>query len=104
MLPSIIPLLLRRERGFRAEPLVAAVGNSQSDALRPCAELKRIVGVGINRKPVLTIYWLADGSEARKQVLGLRRPDLWNRLAFHAHDVVLLLVHPNQAVEEPLPL
>src|SRR5205807_919153 len=49
--PAAVVGLLWRESGFRAKPLVAAIGNSQSDALRPGAELKRIVGVGINRKP-----------------------------------------------------
>lgn len=45
----------------------------------------------------------ADSGKAREQVLRFHRPDLRNRLPFHAHHVVFLLVQPDHPVEKALP-
>src|ERR1039457_1214801 len=94
--------LFRRESRFDPETFVVAVGNQYPLALRPRAKVQGVIGIRIDGKPVLAIKGLAHRSEARKQVFRLGGPDLRYRLTLHPHDVVLLLIHPDHAIEEPL--
>ena len=71
---------------FRPELLVLAVTNRQADALRARAEAERVIGMGINRKPVLAVNGPPHGDEPREQVLLLQVAHLRHGLAFGAHD------------------
>ena len=57
---------LRSKGRFRPKPAIVAIRDPQPLALRPGAELQRVVGVGVHRKPVLAVHRLANRGEARE--------------------------------------
>src|SRR5689334_3449150 len=91
------------EGDFRIRPklLILAIANREPDALRAVAEVQGIVAIRGNRKPKAAFDFRANRGEVREEVLGLRRSDLGNGLAFTADDGEIPLINPEQAVEKP---
>ena len=96
--------LIEFDYGIGAEALVLAVADGHAHALHAIAEGQGVVGISVHGKAVQAVDQLADGGEAGKQVLRFHAVDLGDGLALQADDGIILLIHPQQAVEQALPL
>jgi len=62
------------------------------------------VSVRIDRKPVLPVDGPPHRCESRKQILLFHAADLRHCLALRAHNGEIVLLHPQHALKQPLPL
>src|ERR1700690_2694538 len=66
-------------------------------------EMQDVVCFRIRGKPVFAVDLLAPGGESREQIiLALFLANIWNRLAVSLHNLKIVIVHPDSALEVAL--
>ena len=100
---GFIDNLAERDRRGALELLVVLVLDDHLDLLRTALEGQRVVGVGINREPVVVVDLIAVGLESRKLLVVVASAHA-DALAIGLHDLQAELVDPDLALEIALAL
>src|SRR5580698_7520373 len=89
-----VPLFVERNLRVSAESMVLGVPDGQPDPLRSAFEIQRVVAVCGDGEPEITVHFLTQRSEMRKQIFALQCVDLRHGLPFAADHRIILLRHP----------